>query len=142
MITLPADWLMCTAQGPCEAGWKQQELPESCPPIKALSTSGERLFRNIDPDGPTELDFVPVAILTPEAWRDAGMCLKLAVSLWTDEQRARDLLSLPANQNKRVAVVQLETGAGVTARSKRDKQHIRWWRCGAYDAVAHTTAID
>jgi hypothetical protein len=132
---------MCTAQGPCEAGWRQQDLPESCPPSKAKSTSGERLFRNIYPEGPTERDFVPVAISDPSAWSDRPECVRRAISLRIDEQSARALLLLPANHGMRVAVVHLEAGAGVTAKSKSNKVHVRWWRCGAYDAVSHTTAV-
>ncbi len=129
---------MCNSSGRCETGYRE-ELSESCPPERATSTSDERLYRLVSSDPPTDDDFLSVAELNPKAHQSRSLCERRALSVWTEIEWARHIrMAFPTHRDKRIALVTLPPDAGVIASDEQKPEHVRWWMCGAFDAVAFT----
>lgn len=90
----------------------------------------------------TEADYVPVWTKNPNAYSDQPECFRRAVSLFTSKELALEVLLLPSHNGECLGLLALPPGAGVVQPGRTRKKHIHWWRCGAFDAVAHTSPVD
>ena len=128
---------MCNADGACDAGWRGAPLAVDCPPTDAKSPGGETYFRWIGKADLSEKDFATAFSL--DRHTDAPLCLRQSVSVWNDRDYMVEALKWPSKKNKRrVAAIALTANAGVVKQTGKPN-HFSWWRCGRFDAAAHTT---
>lgn len=132
---------MCKVGDPCKTGWKEK-LPDTCPPVTAVSTSGEELYTLVSPEGPVEADFNAAARLDPARHiLPDEECTAKALSVWTSLTQIRKrVLALPRHHGKKVVLVRLPEDAGALGPESR-YGHRSWWRCGKFDPVPKSTLV-
>jgi hypothetical protein len=127
---------MCTTASPCQVGWAEL-LPAECPCGGSANTCGETVFRVAASNPATLADFASHAALYSDR-RYTNECKARAISVWCDLSHCVELLKLPRLKGGFIVALTLPPGAG--ALKGGTTGHVSWWRCGAFDVLAHVTA--
>ncbi len=110
-----------------------EELPDQCPPKKAVSQHGKIFYRLVNQNPAIDSCFLSrraegaTIIIAGEITE----CIARAVSIWETESAAKKKLKLPALRTKLVAKVTFNEEDG-SAMPTFGKGHHSWWRTKAF----------
>lgn len=140
-VTTSDEVSMCVVGAPCETGWAETPPPRetSCPPADSQNADGQTMYRLVATIPPTGEDFRSRRSLDSSRHFTEAKCIDVALSVWTTVNKCEQAKRWPTLRDKQVSAVRLAPGSGVLR--KLSQAHYSWWRCGAFDAVAHTRAL-
>ena len=129
---------MCMTTGRCDSGWAE-ELPPKCPPTSAQDPSGETLYRLVETDPPTAIDFQSYSARGWAVSPTTKPCQAKALSLYVSIERCNVLRKMPRFRAHRLALLVLQPGDGVLKVGQSD--HVHWWPCRGQNYPSRSTVI-
>lgn len=118
---------MCVVGKPCELDWAEAPLPSKCPPIDSVDPAGETVFRFVESDPPTSVDFLSHRARGLSVFPKTPECRARSLSMWTTLEEAKKRRLLATKKNLKIAAVVVRHGDGVW--KVGDTGHIDWWPC-------------
>lgn len=109
-----------------------EELPKSCPPVDAQTSSGISFYRVLDSAKAEDQDFLSYRKLNPDKKFPLDECQVRAVSVYSEISECENLFKFPKfrNKEKHIGEIVLEPIDGVIKNTpnKNSTKHFSWWR--------------
>ena len=110
-----------------------ENLPEHCPPEKAIDPEGLVLYRLCSTTKPTEEDFFSQRAICPNCnFKGISECIAHSLSVWDNEDYCINLLKLPRHKGKSTMKLVLKSSDGLVLQTFKPN-HYSWWKTQSFD---------
>lgn len=109
-----------------------EELPEFCPPLKAIAPQSEKFYRVAKGDPTQNSDFFSQRKLQPDKQFNVDECIARAISIFKDTEDALRLSLLPKFKGGVIAEIILTERDGLIMKTFKNS-HYSWWRTKQFD---------
>ena len=119
-----------------------EALPQECPPVRAVDTKIEAVYRVVHSNPPQKGHFESYAKQGKKAPPGVDECSWASCSLCTCIDKIRNFAGLPKVRDRGpcfVATLTIPAGAG---KSVTKGKHIDFWMFDTFDPVAATVAVE
>jgi hypothetical protein len=113
-----------------------EPLPEQCPPKTAYPPNNIQLYRILEGDSPSEIDFLSHRQRFSNRTYVCGECHARAVSLGTSEFIRNTICKFNHFRNKVIACLVLPSHAGLLEQNS-SAGHYSWWRAKDFNPFDH-----
>ena len=124
----------------------REQLPENCPPDSAIEiTEATIRYRLLAGKAPRQEDFDSFikTMGRPRTRTQRSICEQNGVSLWQNEELARELLDGPINKNNKwqsIGELTIPPGEGKLNPPERSG-HQTWWPSYKFDPTRHCRTL-
>ncbi len=98
------------------------------------------MYRLVRTDPPNEMDFRSQRAEKLNQHFTVPECIARGISVFSDQNVARDLLRLRSQRGKLICKLTLENGAGFILKTGRPT-HFTWWPFAEFDVVGNSQVL-